>query len=529
MPSMPKPKSRSLTIFLLKPGYTTPTLALKSVSSLSKHSIQSNNTTVGELYVRVQPARPPKWASFFASSASPTLPGMLNAGTAAALLVKAGGRTFAVTFGYGRHLLAPGAWEERFGLLTTLNSLPPDQLRSIDVQSFDTISSHTRTQASQAGEARDFGFDIEQDLLRAVTGSPTDKSLGSRLTGMDALHTTLPLRLTDLKAQLVLYLRKSQDSAYKTAFPWIDQIAEIRDPLEIARLTKEVIARLQAHTLDRMWLALPQLVDWKDIAGFRFEGEEEGETHDDIFLNDFIATFDDVSDISADSLKARRIFSIAADSDVVIDTWTAYQCLYAEIDEAGTTCLISAGKWYRIAKDFVGEVNTAVKGLVSTSLALPVYEHASEGEYNKAAAAADAHLALMDAKPIQHGGSAGGVEFCDLFRDDKKLIHVKRYGGSSVALSHLFAQGENSGTLLATDPDFRTKVRAKMATSFSNLIPAVRPAQDEFEVVFAVVSHSARPIDASLPFFSRLNLRNRARVLRGQGYKVSLVRIQATT
>src|SRR2546425_6910223 len=33
------------------------------------------------------------------------------------------------------------------------------------------------------------------------------------------------------------------------------------------------------------------------------------------------------------------------------------------------------------------------------------------------------------------------VEFCDLYTDSQDIIHIKRYGGSSV-LSHLFARSE---------------------------------------------------------------------------------------
>jgi uncharacterized protein (TIGR04141 family) len=45
-------------------------------------------------------------------------------------------RLFALTFGQGRFLLHPDAYEEWFGLVVTLNSIGSDALRSIDKRTF---------------------------------------------------------------------------------------------------------------------------------------------------------------------------------------------------------------------------------------------------------------------------------------------------------------------------------------------------------------------------------------------------------
>ena len=103
--------------------------------------------------------------------------------------------------------------------------------------------------------------------------------------------------------------------------------------------------------------------------------------------------------------------------------------------------LLSAGKWYAVAKDFVSEINEAVRALVTGSMTLPEYDDDTETTYNKRVAMADARFAHMDRKNIRYGGGPSAIEFCDLFRDDRKLVHVKRYGGSA-PLSHHFSQGE---------------------------------------------------------------------------------------
>ena len=134
---------------------------------------------------------------------------------------------------------------------------------------------------------------------------------------------------------------------------------------------------------------------------------------------------------------------------------------------------------------------------------------------------------MDDKKRIFHGGGQGQVEFCDLFSKDKELIHIKKYGQSTV-FSHLFSQGFVSGQLLQLDGQFRKKVVARMKPPFSNLInTSVRPADKEYTIVFGIISDSQGD-DVYLPFFSRVNLNNATKTLWGFGYKVELLKIKVS-
>jgi uncharacterized protein (TIGR04141 family) len=68
-------------------------------------------------------------------------------------------------------------FEDQFGLRVVLNCIDKDRIKVIDKQTFDAIASHTLEQASQEANAREFGFDIERDILRAVTGTPRIRTL----------------------------------------------------------------------------------------------------------------------------------------------------------------------------------------------------------------------------------------------------------------------------------------------------------------------------------------------------------------
>ena len=56
---------------------------------------------------------------------------------------------------------------------------------------------------------------------------------------------------------------------------------------------------------------------------------------------------------------------------------------------------------------------------------------------------------------------------------------------------------------------------------FNRRIDAAR-----FEIVYAIVSESTKALN--IPFFSKVNLRNADRRLKTFGYRVSLLKVQAT-
>ncbi len=165
------PKTRTFTVFLLKDD--APTLPIKGSADCTGHEVHFDQGEHGALFVQRSLERTPGWLSFFAGAA-PSLTGrILNANTAAVLLLRRQQKRFAIAFGFGRHLLEPGSWEEDFGLRTTLNSVNRKRIRSVDRMSLDAIGQHSQIQASREADISEFGLDLEQDLLRAVTDLQT--------------------------------------------------------------------------------------------------------------------------------------------------------------------------------------------------------------------------------------------------------------------------------------------------------------------------------------------------------------------
>jgi uncharacterized protein (TIGR04141 family) len=317
--------------------------------------IRAGARKLGDLYVQQPRSRIPGWADLFDGYMDVADLGRVSS-AAAVFIVKVQGRMFAIVFGHGRFLLQAGMWEERFGLRVVLNSIDENSLRSIDKWTFDAISRHTRVQSSREAPAREFGLDIEQDLLRAATGTPKDESYGKRLSGMDSLHAVVRTQLRDVPDLLGTYLGKFNDESYRESFPWVDQMSEVSLAATVSRLDDALVARLRNSTLTRCWLAVPELVDWAGISGFRYKFGARDPQHHDLHLPDVLNAFGGREALSVDILKSRYAFAIDLAGERR-HRWSIYHCLYCELEHEGETYLLSGSKWYRVRPDFVDAIN----------------------------------------------------------------------------------------------------------------------------------------------------------------------------
>ncbi|MDX1555321.1 MAG: DUF6119 family protein [Xanthomonadales bacterium] len=509
----------NLTIYLLRDEFTTAASAIDGLAS--EHSIKTEGATLGTLYVRDMPERYPSWVGLFAELTDASLFDRVRS-TAALYITEAGGRLFALAFGHGRHLLKPGAFEERFGLLVVINTLKSDELRSIDKRTFDTVDQNVRAQVSQRSPATEFGIDIEKDLIRGITGQPKDPLLGTRMTGSDSLVVSVETTIDDLGGLLDRYLEAFKSNAYLDGFAWIDQIHQVGDKTPIRNELDQKLVERMAEAQSSgghakgLWLAIPDVVDYAGIHRFRFTGSSS--SHNDLHLPGFIRALEANEPITLDLLRKKHAFAVDSDGHEVGDKWPIYKCIHFEIDVDDQTYLLAAGKWFCIRRAFTDEVNQFYDNIPTLDLGWMEYQHESEGAYNQAvAAASNGSYALMDAVPISVGGLRDRIEFCDLYSTCGQLVHVKRYGAASL-LGHLFNQGLVAGEHLRSDERFLTELNKKLPpTHILSMDDAIPRPVDGFSIVFAIISEWQGD-GLHIPFFAKVAFKNACTRLRSLGY-----------
>lgn len=515
---------QKLTVFLLKEGVSR-TGALRDPDELASHRVNTLSPDEDSLFVAGRPPRPPRWQSFLDPHVEGSLSTLLSASASAVLLFESENRLFAVTFGHGRHLLDPESFEQDFGLKVVLNSVAPDQLKSVDAKTVDDTTVHTRRDVSRDSSLSAFGLDVSRDLLRAVTGTPKDETLAHRLTGADALGIHTRTQLPELPSLGSRLLTAYDSDAYRENFEFIDHLRPERRPEKIRELETELVRALNARAIDDLHLAAPETLDWLDIAGFRLSTLPAGQpTAADPQISAYLDSHD--GDLDIEQLKRDRLFAIASTGEIK-HSWTILRCLVYEVTVAGELFVLSAGQWFRVGLPFKNQVYADVAKLPTISVALPVADAGTdEARYNAKAAKAIGGLCL-DRKLVRDGGP-DSIEICDILTPSGGLIHVKQRGSSST-LSHLFAQGVNSAERLLNDDDFREQARALVTStdgSFPVVIPAERPPAEAHEISFAVITRSDRSTPLTLPFFSVVSLRAAASRLHGFGFKVTVAAVR---
>jgi uncharacterized protein (TIGR04141 family) len=511
---------------------------------LIRESNQKNNEIVAEaeklrhypidvggerwsLYIKPGYPNPPRWARFFENRVDPGIFGQ-SSSPSAVLFVPAEGRLFALTFGAaGRSLLYPDAWEDRFGFKVTINAVNHKKLISLDK---DRQAAEIRREREQTVRERTpdyFGVDPSRDIVRAVRGAPQNSAFGSRIEGRDHLRLTgVGVTLPGLPKLLERCYRKYHATTYQEHFAWVDHIGQVTEKSMIELLDEMLVDRLLEGELDNCLLSVPVVVEWNHIEGFKYSHSSFRNLRKEPSLEDFLES--SKIGLNLDALKRRRVQ--AEDSvGTAIYTWSAYKCLVAEIEDNNETYVLNGGSWFKVASDFVAQVNDTVSLLPYINLPyLATYRSidSSETEYNKRAAEeSNGELAKMDKKNVRCPSATSPIEFCDLYHRGKELVHVKHYGASSV-LSHLFFQALNSAEALLKDPGFRENVNERLPGSHRFESPRQEINPSDFRIIFAIISEKSG--DLALPFFSRLSLRYVSEQLRLFRFRVALARIAMT-
>ncbi|WP_220813123.1 TIGR04141 family sporadically distributed protein [Pseudomonas paralcaligenes] len=518
-----KERKERLSIYLAKDPAGLDSSVLKIESAKPPVVLDIDGVEGATLYVKQEPPKhSPPWTKLFTTRPEVDEGIFGDSSTVgAALTVRHGGAKFILTFGSGFHLLHNENIERDFGLRVTLNSVDPEKLRSLDKASYDHNPLNSRTQSAREVDIFDLHIDSETEMLYAVTGASMVDVFGAQVTGRDALTLIVSMELDGLPAIL-----KEALSRYKKKLPdnfeWVDNVSRVRDSVMAQILDLELDDVLKAQDFSRLWLGEPEVVDWETQIGYSFDMWPRTPRHVVLDIDDLCDyLMEKNSVLNCESLRATSVH-INNGEYKDVKCWSAYRCLYAEVSVGGEEYILRNGVWYRVDANFVGRVDSFLSDLKVYEHQLPIYSHDTEGEYNAAACVADPSYHLMDKRNIKIGGVYDKIEFCDLIKDWKDLIHVKYYRSSST-LSHLFAQGCVSAEVFVRDQEFREKVNGKLPAGFKLADAKAMPDARAYQVVYAVATDKKLPED--LPFFSKVTLKNSLRTLRSLGYSVKIAKI----
>lgn len=511
-------KNNKLSIYLLKEGINDENQILKS--PVGKIAIPG----AGNFFYEQSNIRSPAWINnFFGTSIGNV--GILSASSKGILITSIIYHlkeiVFAIPFGTGRHLLADDIIEERFGLKVTLNSIVPESIRSIEKRTLGANPKIAKEQMGKATKASEFGIDIEQDLIKMITGTSKFPNISKIISGSDVLSVSATVDFSTINNYLQKCYERYLSKDYQKDFDWIDQIQEIKDSSKVKHLDELILQKINNRELDQIWMAVPELIDWDDLRGFKYN-TRQAEFSSDIDIIEFIDSFDaSIDDIQ--KLKTKKIMACSASTEDIIETWAAYKCLYGELEDNGKQFMINNGKWYEINNDFVTRVNNDYNSIQLCTTIFPDYKHTSEQEYTIDICSKTPNFLCMDRKNISYGGGKSKIEFCDVYSQSGQMIHIKPYGASSV-LSHLFQQGLVSGELFVSDAEFRKALNKKLTAGWKLSSSSKKVNASAYEIVYAIISNKP-DIRPNIPFFSKVSIKNAKRRLQSFGYKVTIAKI----
>lgn len=441
-------------------------------------------------------------------------------------------RTFAITFGLGRNLLKLENFEERFGIITTMNLIDENKLRAIDYNSPMGNPKTRRIQLGKTSTINDFELDKEKDLVKNMAGKLAIDSFEDAKTasGKQSLSIPFTCNIDNIHEPLRLLYRIFSSDIYKDKFPGIDYTREVKD--------KEILQQLDEHLLrlldeypdihdGEILIAMPEILPDHNINGFYYS--KSPIVFHDISLSDVISVIREIfhNEISIDTLR-RESITVIGENGERGSHWKIYNCLITDLTHNGHQYVLNDGKWYEYDDNYAAEVNNYYNSAPICDIPLPDCglhpNPETEGDYNVRATFTRENAVRWDCQLINPFNETP-FELCDIFdRQTNSFIHIKKDTGSA-ALSHLFLQGSVSGELVRIDTVRRQILERK---------PEMNDSIDEhsfsaslYTIVYGIIEKDNQDSDRpKIPFFSRVSFRQVATALCLCGYTVKLKSIK---
>ncbi|MBB4934371.1 uncharacterized protein (TIGR04141 family) [Lipingzhangella halophila] len=486
--------------------------------------------------------RPPEWAGTVVGLTG-VQPSVANRTAAAALLLLVDGEVFALTYGLGHHLIAPGYLAPGFGLAFNLRALGPGAVRHVTHTAMDARGRTDRNSVAVDQRIDTFGIEQYGEIVTRLVGKPKDipltftqgRSRTAQITGSDSLRIHLGQHPEALVADLREILRIYREEKEDTEFGFITRVRPLKssDPRR-TELDTSLDAMLGPDgPQERLALTVPTI---------HLDGEEATSAYvlkvaraRHMLTGDL--ALDPVRDAVAglepgQRLKALKRGSIQgyADEEATEATSSAipaHKWIAAEANLGSSRFFHHEGQWFEIGDQHTEILHDQVDAILAepSDIALPDWEPEQKDErtYNEWAAGETEGYTCLDRKLLYTQQHPHGIEGCDLLGPNNELIHVKR-AASTAPLSHLFQQGRIAIEALLFDREAREKFVAR-----TRAVDPDRELPDDWlptTVVFAISLPNHENVSSrSLFTFAQVSLLQTFTALRNLGIKVAVTNI----
>ena len=444
-----------------------------------------------------------------------------SASSGAVIALKVNNRIMALSFAGGRFNIDQEKIESRFGLKSCLNLQTTNKFKNLRIQSLEANSVQKQESRASWTELDEFSINIENEMVKSVTGQIDSEYFGKNISGFDSLSIKIDFEKSNIHKICESLLNAYESENYKQKYDYIDKIFPVSDKSLISKLDSELFEKIKKRDED-VWMCIPDFINWENIEYFNYLDNSE---KDDINIEDFYESIDNGKIKSAVDLKRKQITAYSSEGKCLYKK-NAYYCTTAEVNIDGQSYILNNARWYSISQDLENDIKKLeieIQNNCETNVmaGLPDCTFDKEGDYNKACAKQNV-FDLWDCKLINN------TEVCDLWSHKKEFIHVKKYSSSSL-LSHLFNQGLVSATQMNQSRDYRSKVEAignrdnlfsagKMFESVNSFKP------QDYSVKFAIISKDINKF--RLPRFSLISYRQTKKNIEDMGYKVGIIKIQ---
>ncbi|KAF1699061.1 DUF6119 family protein [Pseudoxanthomonas suwonensis] len=429
------------------------------------------------------------------------------------LAVQALGRIFLLTFGLGHLKVDKKLVVADFGRRVTINAVDPKTVKQVSRQALEGSFIHAVESAARSGSVRQFGIDIERDLLQGILGRPRKTAFGKAIGGATSLRVAVDGGLSSLISRLPIYLRLYNQKIRCADFDWYERIQVVEDPGEIAQLDAALNAAMGAPGA-QILLGIPSLIDGVDqIAGFQFEAGSRACSYPDPEFADWKSwCLTKGLPVNLATAESRKLFVRFSSGSQVWEP-IANSIFWEYQSPSGGNYVRHDGGWFKVDAAFVGLVHTFIAGLQPIgSVSLPAYISGhDEAAYNASLSAAIPGAVVLDTKTVTLPNARTALEPCDVYYFDPAsgkgiLFFVKRKKVGSTGLTHLFAQiSVGVDAFFHRDSQYRALVDALFTPPESlGFPPANRP--DPLNWTIAIVVCSSRG-PRSLPFLSQVSLK----------------------